>query len=200
MPKQVNHDERRRTIAEALVRVAAHQGLESVSVRHVAAEAGVSAGRVQHYFRTKDEMMAFAMEVVSEGIEARLAGAVDRLGEAPSPVALCRALLVELLPFDEPRRVEGQVALAFLAHQAVRPDVGGRAGEGPRMLRGHLADLVRAEWGVAGPDGAADAVAVALLALVDGLGLQVLGGHHAPDVALAVLDACAPSLVAPPAS
>ncbi len=30
----------------------AAQGLESVSVRHVAAEAAVSPGMVQHYFRT----------------------------------------------------------------------------------------------------------------------------------------------------
>src|SRR3954467_4457371 len=42
------------------MRVAAHQGLEAVSLRHVATEAGVSTGMVQHYFRTKDEMMTFA--------------------------------------------------------------------------------------------------------------------------------------------
>lgn len=64
MPKKVDRHERRTLIADALMRVAARQGLEAVSLRHVAAEAGVSPGMVQHYFRTKDEMMAFAMAVV----------------------------------------------------------------------------------------------------------------------------------------
>lgn len=194
MPKQVDHAARRRTIAEALVRVAATEGLESVSLRHVAAEAGVSAGMVQHYFRTKDEMMAFAMEVVSERIGARLAATVGDLGGSPSPVALCRALLVELLPLDERRRVEGQVALAFLAHRSVHPAAALRD-DGSGGLRRHLADLIRAGHGRAGPD--AEAAATALLALVDGLGLQVMGGQYAPDVALDVFDACAPSIVGP---
>ena len=39
MPKKVDHAERRRLIADALMRVAAEQGLEAVSLRHVAAAA-----------------------------------------------------------------------------------------------------------------------------------------------------------------
>lgn len=194
MPKQVDHDARRRAIAEALVRVAASQGIESVSLRHVAAEAGVSPGMVQHYFRTKDEMMGFAMEVVSEGVEARLSTTVAGLGDTPNPIALCRALLVELLPFDDRRRVEGQVALAFLAHRSVHP-VADEPDDGARALRRHVADLIRAQPGCADLD--AEAAAIALLALVDGLGLQVMGGHYAPDTALEVYDACAPSMTTP---
>ncbi|MGH3910171.1 MAG: TetR/AcrR family transcriptional regulator, partial [Pseudonocardiaceae bacterium] len=64
MPKRVDHRARRTQIADALMRVAATKGLQAVSLRHVAHEAGVSAGMVQHYFRTKDEMMTFALEVV----------------------------------------------------------------------------------------------------------------------------------------
>jgi AcrR family transcriptional regulator len=55
MPKKVDRQERRTLIADALMRVAADQGLAAVSLRTVAAEAGVSAGMVQPYFRTKDE-------------------------------------------------------------------------------------------------------------------------------------------------
>ena len=53
------------------MRVAARRGLEDVSLRHVAAEAGVTAGMVQHYFRTKDEMMVFAIGAVRERVEQR---------------------------------------------------------------------------------------------------------------------------------
>jgi AcrR family transcriptional regulator len=51
--------------------LAATRGLEAVSLRHVATEAGVSTGMVQHYFRTKDEMMTFALEMVMDNIQAR---------------------------------------------------------------------------------------------------------------------------------
>src|SRR5688572_27595076 len=105
------------------MRVAAEQGLEAVSLRHVAAAAGVSSGMVQHYFRTKDEMMAFALTVVRERNERRATAAAGRLGGRPSAREVLRTLVVELLPLDEPRRADGRVALAFLAYSAVRPAV-----------------------------------------------------------------------------
>jgi AcrR family transcriptional regulator len=80
MPKLVDHQERREQIASALMRVAAGQGLEAVSLRHVAAEAGVTSGMVQHYFPSKDSMMAFAMRSASARYEARINQAVAALG------------------------------------------------------------------------------------------------------------------------
>ncbi|WP_233157170.1 MULTISPECIES: TetR family transcriptional regulator [Amycolatopsis] len=37
-----------------------------MSLREVAAEAGVSMGRVQHYFASKDDMLGFALELANE--------------------------------------------------------------------------------------------------------------------------------------
>ena len=48
MPRKVDHDERRRHIVGALLRIAGTQGLDAVSMREVAQEAGVSLGAVQH--------------------------------------------------------------------------------------------------------------------------------------------------------
>jgi AcrR family transcriptional regulator len=56
----VDREERRSRIAEAILRIAASRGLDEVSLRDVAAEAGVSMGQVQHYFSTKREMLMFA--------------------------------------------------------------------------------------------------------------------------------------------
>ncbi len=191
MPKRVDHHARRTLIAGAMMRLAADRGLESVSLRHVAAEAGVSSGMVQHYFRTKDEMMAFALDVVSQNVQARLAATTDDLGESPSPVALVRALLVELLPFDEPRRAEGRAALAFLAYAAVRPAVAAALREDTARLREFVADRIRdAQAAGEAPASLEPAhTATALLALVEGLGVNVLGEHYSPDTALAVFDA-----------
>lgn len=190
MPKRVDHQARRRQIAEALLRVAAEHGLEAVSLRHVAAAAGVTSGMVQHYFRTKDEMMTFALETVGERIRARMSAAVSALGDTPEPRALLRALLGQLLPLDDARREEGRIALAFYAYAAVRPEIAAARRRGSERLRGFLSDQLH------------DAhAAAALLALVEGLNLQVLGEQYPSDAALAAFDHCLDILLSagPPA-
>lgn len=181
MPKKVDHQERRTLIADALMRVAADQGLEAVSLRHVAAEAGVSAGMVQHYFRTKDEMMAFALAVVRERGQIRVTEALARLGDNPSPRLLLRTMIAALLPLDERTRDDGRVALAFLAYTAVRPAAAPGLREDTRQLTEFIASVL--------PDGHGDAAAAGLLALMEGLGVYLLGGQYTAEQALGALDA-----------
>ncbi|GAA2465943.1 TetR/AcrR family transcriptional regulator [Winogradskya humida] len=176
MPKQVDVRERRTLIADALMRVAAAQGLEAVSVRHVAAAAGVSVGMVQHYFRTKDEMMVFALDVVRDRNQTRVTAALSALGPDPQPRVMLRTLLVTILPLDEQSRADGLVALAFLAYTAVRP-AGVKSDDTAQML-GFIASLL--------PDPDA---AVGVLALMEGLGMYVLGGQYTAEQALTALDA-----------
>src|ERR1700754_297226 len=113
MPKKVDHQARRTLIADALMRVAAEQGLEAVSLRHVAAAAGVSAGVVPHYFRTKGEVMGFATNVVRERSQKRIESALAALGPDPAPRLFVRTMLAALLPLDAATREDGRVALAF---------------------------------------------------------------------------------------
>ena len=182
MPRTVDRRERRELLANALMRLAAAQGLEAVSLRHVAAEAGVSTGMVQHYFRTKDEMMAFAFEMVTDRIRTR-----SQAAAAPeTPHELVRGLLLEILPLDEMRRLENHVVLAFLAYAAVKPSIAAGLRTSAGGMRVFLADQLRAA-GVDGVD--PERAAAGLLALVDGLGLQLLLGRYAEEDAVAVLDA-----------
>lgn len=148
------------------------------SLRHVAAQAGVSAGMVQHYFHTKDEMMLFAMDRVAENTTARLSAAPD---------GSLRALLVEMLPLDGDRRIDVQVSLAFLSYAVLRPAIGARLREQTAQMRTYVAGRIRAE-GV-GSTADPDLAAAELLALTDGLAVHVLSGTCAGDDALAVLDA-----------
>jgi AcrR family transcriptional regulator len=180
VPKQVDHHERRTLLADALLRVAAERGLMDVSLRHVAEEAGVTAGMVQHYFRTKDEMMIFALDVISARVQARLA-------EDPDPRRLVRALLVQLLPLDADRELEGRVAVAYHAYAVTRPDVAARLRQDTVGMRAAVAERIRTAGGSGPLD--PDTAATGLLALVEGLAVHVLGGHLAADDALATLDA-----------
>ncbi|MEV4757539.1 TetR/AcrR family transcriptional regulator [Micromonospora sp. NPDC049559] len=190
MPKIVDHHERRTLIVDALMRVAARDGLEAVSLRHVAAEAGVTTGMVQHYFRTKEEMMEFAMAVVRERGEARITEAVGRLGPAPAPRELIRTMITELLPLDEARRADARVALAFLAYAAVRPVAAASLRQETPQLVGFVADQIRAAQAAGAAADVDPATAAAgLLAVMEGLGIYLLTEQYAPRTALDALDA-----------
>ena len=64
MPRQVDHQQRRTEIAYAVWAVIAEDGLDAVSLRRVAAEAGISLGRVQHYFDSKEELLRHSCRTV----------------------------------------------------------------------------------------------------------------------------------------
>jgi AcrR family transcriptional regulator len=183
VPRKVDHRERRELLADALMRLAATRGLQGVSLRHVASEAGVSTGMVQHYFRTKDEMMTFALRMVMDRIRERSQAEV-----APaSPRELVRGLLLQVLPLDETRRLENHVVLAFLAYAAVKPSIASGLRQVATDMRAFLADQLRAAGPADGVD--PERAAAGLLALVDGLGLQLLSRQYAEEDAVAALDA-----------
>lgn len=179
MPKQVDHDERRREIGDAVCRVMATRGLDAVSLRHVAAEAGVSMGRVQHYFATKDEMLLFAFRQISDRVAQRL-GAVH----SDDPRTYLRALLLELLPLTPAARAEAPVLAAFLAQAVVEPRLAEPLREGGPQMAAFVAGLIAQVR----PDGDAERDAMALLAFVDGLMLQMLIGQVEADVAVELVD------------
>lgn len=179
MPKQVDHDERRRQIGDAVCRLIAARGLDAVSLRHVAAEAGVSMGRVQHYFATKDEMLMFAFELISERVAGRL-GAVA----SDDPAKQLRAILLELLPLSAAARAEAPVLAAFLAQAVVEPRLGEPLRQGGGEMVTWLAGMITAVR----PGGDPERDALALLAFADGLMLQVLIGQVSPEAAEDLVD------------
>src|SRR5918998_3739890 len=103
MPKVVDHEQRREELAAAVWRLASRDGLEAVTVRRVAEEAGWSTGALVHYFADKEELLLFAFRTVADRVMRRLAEAE---GQETDPLLLARAALVEGLPLDRERKVE----------------------------------------------------------------------------------------------
>ena len=58
--------DRRQRIAEAAIVVAMQEGLDAVTHRRVAAEAGVPLGSTTYYFRTIDDLLSVAMEKAAQ--------------------------------------------------------------------------------------------------------------------------------------
>ena len=169
MPRQVDHDARRRTLVEALWRVVRRDGIGEVSVRTVAAEAGTSAGALRHYFATQDELLAFALTSVVERVTGRI-GPVEGLRGRDAAVAV----LEQYLPLDDDRRVETAVYLAFIGRAPGDPAVQRIRGETDELsLRGvRLAVDLLADAGELGAGRDAGDEAERLYALLDGLAMH----------------------------
>lgn len=187
MPKRVDPEERRSQIADALFRVVAREGLGGVSLRHVAAEAGVTAGMVQHYFASKHEMMTFAMQAASARYEVRIRAAIAALGAEPSAAGTLRAVLSNFIPRSEAELRDGRISLEFQAYAAGHEDAARSLGEGDVQLRAWLAALI-VEASGADAETAAQRAA-GLLGMAEGLGLKVLGSGMPASEALSALDA-----------
>jgi TetR/AcrR family transcriptional repressor of bet genes len=190
VPKRVDPDERRRAIAEAVYRVIGERGWEAVTLRDVAAAAGISMGQVQHYFATKTDMLVFAMGHMRDRVLARLRG---HLAALPQPVTerdQIRAAMRVMLPVDEPGRQEAALNYAFFAAATATPEYA------VLLRQGYTSQLAfaRAQLTAAAADGLLrDGIdpgqeAVALYFLIHGLAPPLLIGQLTPDEALGLLD------------
>ena len=186
MPKQVDHAARRREIAEAVFRLIGREGYEAVSVRDVATEAGVSAGAVQHYFSSKDQMLLFALGYMRERVLARL----DRADVAGSPRDQTRAAIRAMLPVDEPSRQEALVNNAFFALATVKPDFADLLREGYQRLERVSVERLRQAKAQAAVRRGIDVEreAATLFYLGQGLIGPLLIGALTDDEAMALLD------------
>lgn len=62
----LNHDERRRQIADVTVGIIAREGLEAATVRRIAAEVGCSTTVITHYFSDKHELLLWTYRTLGE--------------------------------------------------------------------------------------------------------------------------------------
>ncbi|OZM71315.1 TetR family transcriptional regulator [Amycolatopsis antarctica] len=159
-------------LLDAVVEVVAEHGIGAVSMRSVAAAAGVSTAQVQYYFPSKDRLVAAAFEHVCQGVERR-GGGVDTSGTAREVLS---RLLRLWLPSDAGRARDARVWLAFTAAAATSPALRAINDEVERDLRAGFAGLLRdaRQTGELPQDRDPELHAVVLLAVVDGLVTQAV--------------------------
>ena len=190
MPTRVDHERRRRQIAEALLQIAATRGLQAASMREVAAEAGVSLRLVQYYFSTKEQLLLGSLPYLGERLTARVQARLAALGSPPSPRQVVEGILLAVLPTDEESRAIRRTYDAFYALVLTDPGLAERnTASDPDALERLLARQLGAaqEAGQVTADHDAGQVAAGLLALTNGLGASVIGGQRDGDAASAVL-------------
>jgi AcrR family transcriptional regulator len=188
MPKVVDRGEQRRQIGAALLGIVARAGFDEVSVRTVAAAAGRSAGAVQKYFATKEEMLHFALELANERTLERMA-AVSRDGP---PRDQLRELVCAGLPLDPERRAEATVWFSYAVAAVHEPRLAAVLAEIDAEVLAALAAWLEE----IGAPGDPHAVARAVVAVSDGLALTMLHQPDTTEACLAALDVTLTALLA----
>lgn len=160
MAKRVNVEEQRRRIAQSAFRVLARDGLEGLSLRQVAKEAGCTTGLISHWFTSKEDlvMAAWRETMRREHDRAERLRAEGRLQ--------ADVVLLHMLPTTPELRREELVWQAFgalaISNPAVRKAYNRQYDYARRTLSGLLA-----------PDGSrdeeAEEIADLLVAATDGI-------------------------------
>ena len=178
VPRVVDHEQRRREIVWALWSVIHERGIDGVTFQAVATAGGVSIGRIQHYFESKEHL-------IRTGAEHMIAEAEKRYGRAESdPQTSLVALLTQPVPTDEAGRLGVSVWYAYLAKSASDPwirsfledSTKGTVEEARRLLE---------ELGM--PPERAQPEAVRLVALGNGITQAVLVGVTEPADGVALV-------------
>jgi AcrR family transcriptional regulator len=107
-------------IVDSAITVIARDGLDGLSIRRVAAEAGVAIGTVQHHYPTRAELVLAALQRTAHRQQVRAIAAPRE----PSVLATLVTRLALLLPHDDASREEAIVWVALAAAAARDPLVG----------------------------------------------------------------------------
>jgi AcrR family transcriptional regulator len=190
MPRKVDHDQRRKQIARALLRIAATHGLHSAGLREVAAEAGVSVRLIQYYFGTKEQLLLFTMQYLADQLGERVRARVRAAGLPPDPRTVIDAILTAALPSDEESRTFNIVYASYAALALTDPALA----MGPLIRNSDMVEsVIAAHLSAAQQDGQMPAQldtgveAVSLLAISAGLGTSVLHGQRGTDDAMGII-------------
>ncbi|WP_314172881.1 TetR/AcrR family transcriptional regulator [Streptomyces winkii] len=166
--------ERRDRIIEAAIRIVELKGIGALSHRSVAAEAGVPLGSTTYHFAGLDDLLVAALEEVCGGPRSAMKDWEEALSEAGGVAApagsgprarkpladVLTRLLEQYASGDRGRmRVEYELYLAALRRPALQPVAAAWLDDMVDVIGRHTADT---------------ATASVLVALIDGLLLQLL--------------------------
>lgn len=175
-------DASRQAIVLAVWQLIAHGGIEGVTFRRVAQQAGVSVGRVQHHFATREALVRTACA-------AMIQYAHDQYEELPDdPMTRLAHILLHAIPDSPSTRFGASVWHAYLAKSVDDPEIGRLLADTKRGTEDECVRLIEQTEPFSGREPRdARTAARRLLALADGLTVRVLVGDLSGAEARAML-------------
>jgi AcrR family transcriptional regulator len=174
--------DRPQQILAAASRAIQRRGFQGTRISDIAREARVSTGTVHYYFEVRDEVLVGALKWASEQLFTRRDELAARAGSERERLA---QLLELSVPMPGRRRGEYVLWIELWVRALQEPSMLPECEALSRRWRERFFDTVRrgAKAGEFEPVAAPDVVADRLIALVDGLGFELLQGYSwtSPD-------------------
>lgn len=172
MARQADHNERREQFAMAALRVIMRAGVGGLTVREVAKEAGFTTGALTHYFTSKDQVLIEASECSARLVRPHM----EKAERDPSALTALKKVVADALPISPTTRGYWRIWAGFWERSSYNPEVAKVMRDRYDEWRARLARIIRRAQaeGAARADFDADLAAQELVALVDGIGVQVL--------------------------
>jgi len=177
MAKSIDHDQQREIFAAAALEVITQEGIAGLTVRRVSEQAGYTTGALTHYFRSKDQLLLAASELSARQVREEMA----RVESIVPAVEAIRQVVAIALPLKRGRRWRGWIGFWE------RSSYDGQVARTMRLRyvewRQRLMRLLRRAQreGDVAPAVDIGNAAEALVALVDGIGVEVtLGVQNIP--------------------
>lgn len=169
---RVSSSPRQLEFVDAALRIVERDGMQAVTFRTVAAEAGWSLGAMQKAYPSKDALVA---DMFARFREAAAPMPAQPPGE-PTLVDWLTELFLLTQPLDDARRAAYAKAAAFSDLAQSDPSIGSAIAASDREIAGLLASLVRRSQstGETSDTVDADTTAWAFLALAQGSASQLL--------------------------
>ena len=115
MPKIVDHEAQKEKLVIAAMGLIARHGLEGVTMRAVAAKAGLSYGSLFHYFESKDELLMYAVRYSTSAQTRR----VNEYSSRHSGLKALEHLLCDDAIMNDSSRDSWMVWMTFLYKAAI---------------------------------------------------------------------------------
>ncbi|MET9730363.1 TetR/AcrR family transcriptional regulator [Streptomyces sp. NPDC006458] len=170
-PAPGDREARRKDVSEAVWQVLADKGFGGLTLRAVATAMGVSTGMLMHYFRTKRDLVAHALDLLEKDTAGR-----PRRERPAAGLATVRAMLLDILPLTPGDTARNRIWVSSwdvsLADEDLAAEQAGRYRRLRSTVRPHLeAARDRGEL-PAGAD--PEQLAATAVAFVHGLVVQAL--------------------------
>ena len=170
MPARDHHEARRRQLAQAVWVTISEHGIQGTTMRRVAAAGGVSVGRIQHYFASREELLRYSCRAMID----MAAGATNQAPpgdpqDEQAALQAVRQLLVHSFDQSAAFRQGARVWAAYVAQAVVDDGIAAVVIEAQQGLESEVARLLA----IAGRD---PSDARYLVALSEGLAQRTLTG------------------------
>jgi len=117
MPRVADPEVRRAEVVAAAAALIAAEGPEALSMRRIADRAGCTIGLLNHWFKSKDDLIEAMLDHAAAAGVARVKAAMT------DPEISVEEVAREFLPLDDERLAELRVWLVFWALSIGRPDL-----------------------------------------------------------------------------